>query len=84
MRSGIHGTCLAPVSKMASVQHIALSGCYGMPFDVIFDVRTEQKHLLTNQLLDGLLSLKKEGVLRSRNQQEDHEHPKRLWNASDS
>jgi hypothetical protein len=64
---------------------------YGMPsssqlwpFNVIFDVRTEQKHLLTNQLLGGLLSLKRRGVLRSRNEQKDHEHPKRLWNASDS
>jgi hypothetical protein len=44
----------------------------------------EQKPQLTKQLLSGLLSLKKMGVLRSKNQKEDHKHPKRLWNASDS
>jgi hypothetical protein len=43
--------------------------------NVIFDVHVEQEHLLTNQFLYGLLSLKKRDVLRNRSEQEEYERP---------
>jgi hypothetical protein len=68
VHGGIHITCLAPVNQSLWWHPISrkLTVCYGMlssgqlwPFNVIFDIRKELMHLLTNQLLGGLLSLKK-------------------------
>jgi hypothetical protein len=38
----------------------------------------------TGKSITRFTHFKKRGVFRSRNQQDDHEHPKRLWNATDS